>query len=81
MPKPKPLSPLSYVPLAVMAVSLIASYVTTSNKVEAAEAKIEKIEASIAEQSKDTTEIRISVAKTEAQTSQILDYIKDMRKK
>ena len=78
---------MKFVPIGVMAVSLIAGFVTLKNDVANAKDRIEKIEVSQNVLSKDSSEIKISQARVETrldlineQTKAIYQAIKELKK-
>lgn len=61
---------MKYLPLAVMAVSLISGYTLLQSRLSNAEEKV-----------KDIEEIKISMARQEVQQDNILEILKEIKKK
>ena len=71
---------MRYIPIAVMAVSLVSGYTLLQAKVSSAENRIDKMEVVQAKVSADTSDIRVSQAKTEARLDSIYDAIQNLKK-
>ena len=72
---------MKYIPIAVMAVSLISGYVLLGARVSTAEEKLKEQNAKIITQSSDTTGIQVSQALLETKLDNLVEYLKERRGK
>ena len=72
---------MKYIPLAVMAVSLVSGYTLLQARVSGAEEKIKGMELMQSKMSQDASEIKVSQAKVETKVDAIYEAIKDLKKK
>ena len=70
---------MKYIPVAVLAVSLITGYVTLQNRVANAEKKIKSSEVEQSKLSADTSDIKVSQARTEEKIGAVLEMLKGMK--
>ena len=80
MPKKQGVDIMKYLPIGVLAVSLVAGYVTLQNAQANDSKRIDKMEIVQDTLSKDSAEIRISQAKTETTVQAVYDIVKNLKK-
>ena len=80
MPKRQSFDVMKYLPLALLAVSSIAGYVTLQNAQANDSKRLDKVEIIQDALSKDTGEIRVSQAKTETKLDAIYEAVKSLKK-
>ena len=71
---------MKYIPIGVMAVSLISGYTLLQAKVTDASNRLDKMDLVQNKLSEDSGEIRVSQAKVEAKMDSIYEAIKDLKK-
>ena len=81
MSKPKQPDLFKFVPIGILAVSMIGGWFTLQTKVQAAEKKIEAIETAQDKLSEDSGEVRVSQARTEEKIEAIVELLKDIKNK
>ena len=81
MTKRKGVDLMKFIPLGIMAVSLVSGYTLLKAETANSTEKIKAIEIVQTKLSSDSSEIRVSQARTEAQLSLVLDVLKELKKK
>lgn len=79
MPKKPSFDPMKFIPLGIMAVSLVSGYTLLQSRVANSEEKIKAIEVVQTKMSGDTSEIKVSQAKTETKLDAIYEVLKDIK--
>lgn len=80
MTKRKEVDWMKYMPLAVMAVSLISGYTLLQARVANCEDKLKSYEIVQTKLSNDTSDIKVSEAKVSEKVNLIYEAIKDLKK-
>jgi uncharacterized coiled-coil protein SlyX len=70
---------MKFVPLVVMAVSLVSGYTMLNARVSNAEEKLREQDAKINTQSSDSAGIQISQARLETKLDNLVEYLKEKR--
>lgn len=81
MPKKQGVDYMKFVPLAVMAVSLVSGYTLLQSRVANCEEKIKSYEVVQSKLSSDSTDIKVSQAKTESKVDSMIELLKDIKSK
>lgn len=79
--KPSPFEFTKYIPIAVMAVSLISGYTLLKANVSRADEKIESLEAKVAEVDKEQTQMLVGQAEQKIILAQVYELVKDIKDK
>ena len=70
---------MKFLPVAVMAVSLISGYTMLNARVSNAEEKLKEQNAKINTQSSDSAAIQVSQARLETKLDNLVEYLKETR--
>ena len=80
MAKRKEFDLMRYIPIGIMAVSLVSGYTMLKAEASNSSEKIKAMEVVQAKLSADSSEIRVSQAKTEATLDSLYELVKDLKK-
>ena len=72
---------MRYIPIAVMAVSLISGYTLLKARVGNCEEKLKSYEVVQSKLASDSTEIKLSQVKTETKVDSMLEILKEIKSK
>jgi len=81
MAKKAPFDIMKFIPLGVMAVSLVSGYTLLQSRVSNAEDKLKSYEIVQTKLASDSTDIKISQVKTETQMQAVIEILKDIKGK